>query len=268
MAVKTPTTTNTEDKIGSIVILSSGEVGRLMDAIKKDSAELSKRIHDCAVQCLAHAAKHGDTGLMRRLLIDVFTGDDAMRRKGLIAWMTHFSPMYLQGDVIRLRKRDDAKFVAFDVEGANDLPFWKLEQANEMGAEDVQDEVKKALKAIYAGTIVKGVLDARKRFNDLIKNTKVVDGQNMPKDEAKPFYRGDVTAMVAYLNALDAIPIPQDDTQSRDLKAEMEQDAKPAEGAVNEGTTTTVEPKDEQEQAGVKQPGDDFGGTSEEHKAA
>jgi hypothetical protein len=84
--------TTTEVTDIALVLLEKGAIKSDQDGIRVSLKDLDKRIHMNAVQCLLHAEKHGDTSLMRRLLVDIIDAKSGYRRQGIIAWMKEFSP--------------------------------------------------------------------------------------------------------------------------------------------------------------------------------
>lgn len=157
------------------------------DAIKQDQdgirvslTKLDGSIHANAVQCLMHAEKHGDTSLMRRLLVDIVDAKSGYRRQGIIAWMRKYSPMELNKDVINLSGTlADGSKRPFRVEEANKSPF--------TGSNEFAERVG---KPIYRDTLLSKVNLAIKEFKNAVANTVVVNGQNTAIDPKKPFYDG------------------------------------------------------------------------------
>ena len=151
------------------------------DGIRVRLVQLDTAIHANAVQCMLHAEKHGDTSLMRRLLVDIVDAKSGYRRQGIIAWMKEFSPMRLNGDIINLSGMDGDIRQAFRCEEANLVPFTQLKAADErlvqrpVFKDNLTSKIERALKEYRAAV-----------DNTLIENAKVVG----PKDVKKPFYDG------------------------------------------------------------------------------
>lgn len=170
------------------------------DTIRKDLISLDKRVHDNAVQCLAHAAEHGDTSLMTRLLMEIVDKKTGYRNAGLIAWMRRHSPMELKGSKIDLsgviaseaqRKAMIAEFPEVKEElfvVGERRPFL----VDEAAASDWKssDYAKEVVKPIFQGTLVSPLTAAAKRFSDAVENTVMIEGKPHPVDAKKPFYDG------------------------------------------------------------------------------
>lgn len=151
------------------------------DGIRKSLIKLDASIHANAVQCLLHAEKHGDTSLMRRLLIDIVDAKSGYRRQGLIAWMRRFSPMELSGDVIKLTGTLNGEPIPFDVKTANMTPFTDIPEFAEM----VQ------WKPVFKGGFEAKIERAIKDYRAAVENTKIENGKVMgPVDPKKPYYDG------------------------------------------------------------------------------
>lgn len=160
------------------------------NVIRVSLVKLDASIHANAVQCLLHAEKHGDTSLMRRLLVDIIDDKSGYRRQGLIAWMRRFSPMELHGDVIKLTGTINGEPIPFDVKTANDTEFTKIPEFAEM----IQ------WRPVFKGGLVGKIERALKEYKASLANTKIEDGKVMgPIDPKKPYYNG------IHLDKLDTI---------------------------------------------------------------
>lgn len=180
----------------TLVLLSVEAIKAGQDTIRKNLIKLDQSIHDNAVQCLLHAETHGDTSLMRRLLVEIVDAKSGYRRQGFINWMRKHSPMELKGDTINLSgmvtseaqaklmiaafpDTDPKKFVVgerrpFLVEEANMAPFTSDGANREM------------VKPIFQNVLLSPIDAASKRFMTAIENT--ANGQ--PIDPSKPYYDG------------------------------------------------------------------------------
>jgi hypothetical protein len=181
-------------------LLEKAAIKKDQDGIKSSLVKLDLRIHNNAVQCILHASVHGDTSLMRRLLVDIIDEKSGYRRKGLIAWMRMFTPMELKGDVINLSglvtPEWSKSIVNYDdqldqpevghkrpflVELAAKNHFTGMEEARELIAE----------KPFYKDTVVGRIEAAQRAYKAAVANTKVgADGKPHPIDPKKPFYDG------------------------------------------------------------------------------
>jgi len=175
----------------ALVMSSDGVLPELLgkDVIKLDQdvnirsplMKLDTAIHANAVQCMLQAQKHGDTSLMRRLLIDIVDDKTGYRRQGLIAWMRRFSPMELSGDVIKLSGTINGHPIPWDILTASRTSFRDIPEF----AEQI------VLKPQFKGGFVGQIERALKAYKSSIDNTLIVDGKVQgPIDPKKPFYSG------------------------------------------------------------------------------
>ncbi len=236
----------------TLALLSKEEIKAGQDTIKANLTSLDKAIHDNAVQCLMHAEKHGDTSLMRRLLIDILDGKNTgYRVQGLINWMRKFSPMELKGKDINLsglmtaagieglaKQFPDADRAIFGEVGAK-RPFL-IEQANATFFWSDKDNDEKVAKPIYQETVLSPIHRAIKQIEDAAKNT----ANGKPIDATKPFYDGvQVDNVVSIVEAIKAklAEMPKDSTlEVRRAQSRMREDA----GIItaNGGELPAVEP--------------------------
>ena len=158
----------------ALVLQSKDVIKADQDVIKSNLTKLDMAIHNNAVQCMLHAEKHGDTSLMRRLLVEVIDTKTGYRRQGLINWMRKFSPMELKGDIINLSGVDlKGEKRPFLVEKANETPFWSDSDNREMVA-----------KPVFRSNLMSKINSSIKEFRAAIANTS--NGQ--PIDTTKPFF--------------------------------------------------------------------------------
>jgi hypothetical protein len=114
---------------------------RPADQIRADIAKLITvdagfdiTVHNVAVECLEHAATHGDFTLLAQLIGDCKTAGGVTfgkgvrsRRLALIEWTTKFSPLRINGDGVMGKLPDTSKtFTPFDVDAATKTPFYDL----------------------------------------------------------------------------------------------------------------------------------------------
>lgn len=166
----------TTDKVGLPAIWLKADIKKDQDGIKRSLTKLEAAIHANAIQCMMHAEEHGDTSLMRRLLIDIVDPKSGYRTQGLIAWMRHYSPMELKGDVIKLTgtlPNGDKR--PWRIAEANANPFAKADEFREM-----------ALKPIYRETLTNKIMAAVREGRQAMANT--VNGK--PVDAKKGFFDG------------------------------------------------------------------------------
>lgn len=188
--------------IAGITLLSVSDIKSDQDGIRKNLLNLDASIHANAVQCLIHAEVHGDTSLMRRLLVDVIDAKTGYRRQGLINWMRKFSPMELKGDTINLSGTDGkGNKRPFLVEDANKTPFWTD-----------RDNAEKVVKPVFQDTLLSPIMRAYKDIMAAAENT--VNGK--PVDASKPYYEGThPEAVIDFAKAVKALAdkLPADNTK-------------------------------------------------------
>lgn len=160
------------------------------DGILRSLVRLDASIHANAVQCLIHAETHGDTSLMRRLLVDIIDAKSGYRRQGLIKWMRAYSPMELVGDVIKLTGTlPDGTRKPFDIEGADKTPFAQS-----------KDFAEAVIKPFFRESFMSKLEAARREYDRAVANT--LDGKPIDKD--KPVWLGQHTDDVdAFFKSLD-----------------------------------------------------------------
>jgi len=220
------------------------------DGIRLDLKSLDARIHINAVQCLLHAEKHGDTSLMRRLLIDIVDDKSGYRRQGLIGWMKAFSPMRLEKDVIKLNGIKEGIRQAFECEKAYNSPFTTMTSLNE----------KIAFKPIFRDGMTSKIERVVKEYKDAVANTVIVPGKgSQPKTIGKPFYNGvhmdKIEASFDKINGILA-EITAFSDSSKDVyqsklalaRAQLDVDV------TSSGPVTLVEPEEEKGEAEEKVP--------------
>jgi len=163
-----------------IAILDKDAIKTDQDGIKTTLAALDLRIHQNAVQCLIHAEIHGDTSLMRRLLVDIIDTKTGYRRQGLINWMRKHSPMELTKDNINLSGTlEDGEKRPFLVDLANKTPFW-LDG----------DNAEHVAKPVYRDALTGKFDQAIREFENAVANTITVNGKPAAINPEKPFYDG------------------------------------------------------------------------------
>ena len=218
---------NASANSAALVLLDKDVIKKDQDGIRKSLVKLDQQIHDNAVQCMLHAEKHGDTSLMRRLLMEIVGKDTGYRRQGIIGWMRLYSPMELVKDVIKLTgvSPTTGEKRAWDVETAAKTPFWTNRKL---------DEVQ--LKPFFRESLLNPLEKARKDWKLAKENTVITDGKPQPIDKSKPFFDGlHMDAVDKFFTALDENLTELSKTQdnTKDVrsaaamlkKAEMEQAA-------------------------------------------
>lgn len=179
-----------------IVLLSVDAIKGGQDTIRKSLIKLDQLIHDNAVQCLLHASVHGDTSLMRRLLVDIVDEKSGYRRQGLISWMRKHSPMELKGKDINLSGivNSEAQVKAMiEMFPNTDAKLFKVGERRPFLVEEAaaapfttDSANREVVRPLFQATILSPVFAAQKKFTAAIENT--ANGQ--PIDASKPFYDG------------------------------------------------------------------------------
>ncbi len=221
----------------NLILLDKEVIKTDQDKIRKSIISLDKSVHDNGVQCLMHAEKHGDTSLMRRLIVEILgvrTATTGYRTQGFINWMRKFSPMELKGDTINLSgiMTEAGKLAMIkqfpDIDQAllvvgEKRPFL-VELANKTFFASDRDNDEQVLKPVYTETLVSPVLAFSKKVTDAMENT--VNGK--PVDASKYFFDGihgdalmnAATQIAAIVNAL-----PKDSTlEVRKVQARLKED--------------------------------------------
>lgn len=179
-----------------LVLLDKEEQKANQDALRINLLKVDQQVHAAGVQALFHASIHGDTSLMRRLVVDIIDDKMGYRRQGLINWMRKHSPMELVGKEIKLtgmidseaqRKlmieafphEDEKLFVVgerrpFLVDSSN-ATFFATDNAN-----------KEQVRPIFQATLISPIFAAQKKFTSAIENT----ANGKPVDPSKPYYDG------------------------------------------------------------------------------
>lgn len=183
--------------VGSgLVLKSKDEIKSDQDLIRGTLISLDAAVHANAVQCMLHAEKHGDTSLMRRLLIDIVDEKSGYRRQGLIQWMRKYSPMELKGKDINLSGLDAHGVKRpFLVEEANLDHFAKNQQFREK------------VKPLYQEVLLSKPSAFIKEIHQAMENT--LNGK--PIDVKKPYFAGlhgdKLVEFADYIKAgMDALP--------------------------------------------------------------
>jgi hypothetical protein len=173
-----------------LVLLDKEVIKSNQDMIRVSLTKIDPWIHANAIQCYMHAKKHGDTSLMRRLLIDTVEKESGYRRQGLIAHMRRFTPMELVGDNIKLTGTINGEPIPWDIETANMTPFRSTPAFDEALAH----------RPIFKGGLVGQIERALKKYKAAVENTKIENGKVVgPIDPKKEFYSG------IHLDKMDAI---------------------------------------------------------------
>lgn len=186
---------------GTPELLSKALIKQAQNYARGALISLDQQLHAIAVQCLMHAAKHGDTSLMKRFMIDTIGEDTAYRRQLVIAWMRAFSPMELtaaNGGNIKLTGTINGEPIPFDIERANLTPFWDLRK-------DDDDVVE--WRPIFKDNVVGMIARSVKKFDTVLQNSKIDGGKIVgPVNPTKEYYQGyHIDKMKALMNKAEAL---------------------------------------------------------------
>ncbi len=166
---------------GIPALLSKDVIKEDQNGIRAGLVSLDVRIHANLIQCYLHAQKHGDTSLVRRLLMDIVDAKSGYRRQGIIAHMRRFTPMELHGDAIKLTGTINGQPIPWDIETAHMTPFTSIP--------DFAEQI--ILKPVFKGGFEGQIARAVKAYKASIENTLVKDGKVVgPIDPKKPYYSG------------------------------------------------------------------------------
>jgi hypothetical protein len=94
-------------------------------SIIRSAVSLQSKIAAVALECLAHAAEHGDATLANELYRGLPTGQ---RTASLKAWFETYSPVRFRNDETKgvgLLQKDAKGYTPFDLEGAEANPYYK-----------------------------------------------------------------------------------------------------------------------------------------------
>lgn len=223
--------------VAEIKLLSVEDIKKDQDGIKVSLAKIDQAIHANAIQCMLHAEKHGDTSLMRRLLVDIIDAKNGYRRQGLINWVKKFSPMELTRDTINLSGILDetgAKNLVkqFPEELTLDMfeigerrPFLCWLAAKTPFWTDA-DNAERVAKAVYRDNLVSKMAAASKEFRAALANTVNPGTKDATAiDPKQPWWDGIHTDnVVALFDTVDkaVAGLPKDSTlQVRKAQAEL-----------------------------------------------
>lgn len=193
-------------------LMEKSAIKKEQDGIRRTLVKLDANVHSNAVQCLIHAEKHGDTSLMRRLLVEIIDSKSGYRRQGLISWMRAFSPMELVGDTIKLTGTlADGTRKPFDIKTADKTPFASAREFAEV-----------TVKPFFRESFLSKLEAARREYDRAKSNT--VDGK--PIDKTKAFWSGlhteDVDTFFASLDeAMVKLEAKPDNTRDVHLAKEQ-----------------------------------------------
>lgn len=198
-------------------LLEKDAIKANQDVIRTNLLNLDILIHQNAIQCVMHAEKHGDTSLMRRLLVDIIDDKSGYRRQGVIAWMKKFTPMELSGDVIKLN--------GLMPDGETKRP-WRIEEANRTFFGTMAEAQERVGKPVYRETLMSKINLAMKEWRNAKANTTTDDGgKPIAIDKTKPFYNGlHMDAMDAFFNEVDQALVPLTSKPDQTLEVQKARD--------------------------------------------
>jgi len=147
-------------------LLAGEAINAAIASIAQRSAALDTDIHSTAVQCLMHAETHSDPRKMDNLIKAL---GKAHRAKALKTWVETYSPIRWNGDgQVGLMKQTDKRYVAFNIDGADEMPFWDL----------TEETVKKPLTLAALQKIVAAMVDRVEKAQKGDKGASIADGED------------------------------------------------------------------------------------------
>lgn len=206
-----------EVKIILPALLEKDQIKANQDVIRTSLLSLDVLIHANVIQCYLHAEKHGDTSLMRRLLVDIIDDKSGYRRQGVIGHMKMFTPMELVGDVIKL--------TGMLPDGATKRP-WRIEEANKSPFTGITALRETVGKPVYRETLMSKINLAMKEWRNAKANTTQDEaGHNVAIDKTKPFYNGiHMDAMDAFFSEVDQALVPLTSKPDQTLEVQKARD--------------------------------------------
>lgn len=194
-------------------------VNALIATIKLNLGAVDKNVNDAAIQSVAHARPqgeggHGDWTLIKNLMVVLKAS--GYRAQGVRVWIEAHSPLRFPADAkaeggftVKVLKEGDKDYTPFNIEGMIATSFL-----------DYEPSAERTGQPVYAEDLAGSITRTKKRFLALIDNTNA-DGT--AKDASKPYYRGDIGAMLRYIQAVEAINVPEDRAKIEDEKAAQRQ---------------------------------------------
>lgn len=193
-------------------LLAASAIGTVITNALTNLAKADENIHIAAVQSVAHIEAHGDWTLLKRLMVGLKAS--GYRFQGVRVWIEAHSPVRFPADkeadggfTIKVLKPADKGYTPFDIPAMWARSFREFEPANERTG-----------RPVYTDSFVGLVQREKARFLRLLENT-APDGT--PKDPAKDYFRGDISEGLRYLNDLEGVKAPKDDTKANDEKAAL-----------------------------------------------
>lgn len=126
------------------IIKDAKKLGTAIKSIGTRGKQLDTDIHNAGVSCLYHAEQHGDVTLLTRL---VEAMPKSGRAKALVAWAEHFGLVTFNKEEKRF-KVTKPKNKQWDLEGANDVPFWEFTEEKEVGDLTIDALVKMVVNKV------------------------------------------------------------------------------------------------------------------------
>ena len=111
------------------LIKDAKKLGTLINSISKRGKQLDQDIHNAGVSCLYHAEQFGDTTLLDKLVLAM---PKSGRAKALVKWAEDFSMLAFNKEENRFKITNSNK-KEWNIEGANNTPFWEYTIEKEVG---------------------------------------------------------------------------------------------------------------------------------------
>lgn len=149
----------------TLILKSSDEIRNGLQMWGKTAKEQDSLLHGLAVQCILHAATHGDCGLVGVMFDEIRDNAKSFKVRYLARWVAQYTPIVFETNkgskdkVWRLAKEGEEAYKPFAVDAADLNPFYASIPREEPGDLDI-NAVLKVIKG-GLGTLRKAIADGR-----------------------------------------------------------------------------------------------------------
>ena len=152
--------------ISKLKTISNSAFKKRVNELAESAKTVSEKAHLLGLLGLKKASEHGDFTQLSEILKVNLRG---IRRKALIHWVKTYSPAKYQAKKEQFvkDKSDDAN--EFDLEGANENPFWVLSKEKIEGDPLDLDKFIRALRSNVSRKITKAQDNERVTDDELVK---------------------------------------------------------------------------------------------------
>jgi hypothetical protein len=169
-------------------LVSARAISGLVAGAIEAASKATEMVHVAAVQSCAHTEAHGDWTLLKTLMVGL--KNSGFRMQGVRIWIEHFTPIRFPADktaeggfTIKVLRPEADDYTPWDIKGMWETPFTDFEPANERVGQ------------------AKDAEGIAKQFQRLLENTA---NDGTPIDPTKPYYPGDVRAVVTAIGQVVA----------------------------------------------------------------